>query len=730
VVGLDTLNGPQRAAVLHDRGPLVVFAGAGSGKTRVITHRIARLVTECGVQPWRVLAVTFTNRAAGEMRERLSHLAPGAAHDLWVGTFHSVCARLLRRHADRIGIPPNFTIYDEADQRAMIARVMRDLGLDDKRNPPKRIQWAIGQAKQEGKAPADLTPDGPFEDIVAKVYPAYEERMAKAGALDFEDLIYRLVSAMDKDPVLKGEVAGRYSHVLVDEFQDTNRMQSALVHTLGAEHRNVCVVGDDDQSIYRWRGADRRNILEFGVRFPDAQIIKLEQNYRSTKRILRAAHSIISRNIDREPKELWTDNENGGKVLVVRAEDERDEARLIAHAIEQFSSEGRSPSDVAVFYRTHAQSRVLEEALRARNTPYRVVGGMRFYERAEVKDVLAYLRVIEMPDDDVAMLRIINTPTRGIGKTSLDRVTDAASRNGWSVWATLDELERLGLGSGPTGKLRAFRELITSLQTESTNAGITSLAEAVLDRTGYLEALRAEDTPEADARMENLRELVGSIEEFEAEAEAPSLTSFLELVTLDSSAESDAAEKDRVTLMTVHAAKGLEFPIVFVSGLEEGMFPMKKNELWDDPEELEEERRLAYVALTRARERLILSWASVRRIYGQLQVGSPSRFLAELPEGDVQAIGGSASRPAPAYPRQPAWSAPAAPRETAASSDAYVDYGDGQASDMLRRGMRVRHAKFGVGRVTDVGAGLPPRVSVDFPGWGTKQIVSTFLEPA
>ncbi|MEZ4254804.1 MAG: UvrD-helicase domain-containing protein [Polyangiales bacterium] len=730
---LDTLNAPQREAVLHGDGPLVVFAGAGSGKTRVITYRIARLVEERRVPPWRILAVTFTNKAAGEMRERLEQLAPGSAHDLWVGTFHATCARLLRRHGDVVGIRQDFTIYDDSDQRAMVTRVMRDLGLDEKRNPPKRVQWAIGQAKQEGKLPEDMLVKDPPSEIAQRVYTAYQERMTRAGTLDFDDLIFQLVRGFEREPSLLDAVAGRFDYVLVDEFQDTNRVQSMLVNALAAKHKNLCVVGDDDQSIYRWRGADRRNILDFRQHFPEARIIKLEQNYRSTQRILRAAYSVISRNLDREPKELWTENVEGAKVIAVRTEDEREEARMIATGVDELRLAGRSLADIAIFYRTHAQSRVLEEALRSRNMAYRVVGGMRFYERAEVKDILGYLRALHNPDDDVSLLRIINTPARGIGKTSIERLVGLAFERRSSLWDAVQSADAVLTGAA-LKKVAAFRALMGALRTELETATLPDLAHAILDKSGYLDALDAEDTPEADARKENLQELVGSIDEFAEEAEQPTLASFLELVTLDSTA-AESTDEDRVTLMTVHAAKGLEFPVVFVAGLEEGVFPMKSSELWDDPDEMEEERRLAYVAFTRARERLVLSHASVRRIFGQLKIGQPSRFLAELPAEDVDFLGGgrSSAPPPRAVSHGPSWSPP--PRRTEARVEhegSYVDYGEGSdlSDEGLRQGMRVRHAKFGVGRVTAVGAGLPPRVSVDFPGWGTKQIVSTYLEPA
>ncbi|MEM7436498.1 MAG: 3'-5' exonuclease, partial [Myxococcota bacterium] len=517
---------------------------------------------------------------------------------------------------------------------------------------------------------------------------------------------------------------GRFSHVLVDEFQDTNQAQFRLVRALAAQHRNLCVVGDDDQSIYRWRGADRRNILDFRASFPDATLVKLEQNYRSTQRILRAANAVIARNVEREPKELWTDNDEGDPVLVVRTMDERDEARLVLRGVRELLGQGRSLSDVAVFYRTHAQSRVIEEALRGANIGYRIVGGMRFYDRAEVKDLLAYLRVATNPADDMSLLRIINTPSRGIGKTTINRVLDAAAEQGRSLWSVLDEGRMDTVGPAAAKRLAAFVRLIADLRAAAASEPpLGELGAALVEQTGYAEMLRHDDTPEADARFQNIQELVASMDEFHRERPEDGLPDFLENVTLQTSAD-EAADGDRVTLMTVHAAKGLEFPVVMVTGLEEQVFPFKGIDPWEDPEELEEERRLAYVAFTRAEERLVLSFAAIRRIFGQQRVGIPSRFLSELPPEDTQWIGARSSSSPPS--RDSARSAPSV-------TDSYVDYGEGSDLDGLeglRRGMQVRHPKFGVGEVREVVEGSPPRVSVRFPGWGTRKIIATYLEPA
>ncbi len=724
MLDLGALNSRQREAVVHAGGPLVVFAGAGSGKTRVITYRVAHLISQHGVAPWRILAVTFTNKAAGEMRERLLGLLGEEGSAVRVGTFHATCARLLRRHGQSTGLSKDFTIYDDQDQLALLKRVLRDLGLDEKRYQPKAMAGRINRAKQEVQGPQDIeTPDA-WSEVVRRVYTAYEERLHQANALDFGDLIYRTVRALETDEAFRAEVVGRFSHVLVDEFQDTNQAQFRLVRLLAEGHRNLCVVGDDDQSIYRWRGADRRNILDFRASFPDATLVKLEQNYRSTKRILRSANAVITRNTEREPKELWTDNEEGDAVLVVRTMDERDEARLVLRGVRELMAQGHSPSDVAVFYRTHAQSRVIEEALRGANIGYRIVGGMRFYDRAEVKDLLAYLRVMANPADDMSLLRIINTPARGIGKTTITRLLDHAAEQGRGLTDILAEGAIGQVGNAAAKRLAAFHGLMTELRDVAVSgAPLGEIGAEVVNQSGYAEMLRHDDSVEADARFQNVQELVASMDEFQREHPEGSLAEFLENVTLQTSADEQDGE-DRVTLMTVHAAKGLEFPIVMVTGLEEQVFPFRGIDPWEDPEELEEERRLAYVAFTRAEQKLILSFAAVRRIFGQQRVGIPSRFLTELPSEDIEWIGGRTSSPSAPAPREERRYEP---------DESYVDYSEG--SDLselegLRRGMQVRHPKFGVGEVKEVAPGSPPRVSVRFPGWGTRKIIASYLEPA
>ncbi len=753
-IDLEGLNDPQREAVLHGDGPLVVFAGAGSGKTRVITHRIAHLIAERGVSPYRILAVTFTNKAAAEMRERLEVLVGhkvstrGGIKSLQVGTFHSTCARLLRKHANDLGLDRGFSIYDDQDQRAMIKRVMTELNVNPKRIAAKAIQGAINHAKQEMVGPDDYVTEGdPFHEVIRRLYGTYEKHMRRANALDFGDLIYRMALGLEENTKLREELAGRFLHVLVDEFQDTNHAQLRLVRAFASGHGNLVVVGDDDQSIYGWRGADRRNILDFKQAYPQAVVIKLEQNYRSSQRILRVAHAVIARNVDREPKEMWTDNELGEPVFVVRTEDERDEARMVVRGIEELSGKGDSLDEVAVFYRTHAQSRVLEEALRQRNVPYRVVGGVRFYDRAEVKDLLAYLRVLVNPEDDVSVLRILNVPARGIGKTTAERLLNHASLHGTGVWQAIEQADdHARLNAGAKKKLRGFRELIERLRAKVPELVLNELAGEILEATGIVAKLKLDNNPESDARIQNLEELVGSMEEFlrdragEQEGD-PSVSDYLEEVTLATSADEDDA-REKVTLMTVHAAKGLEFDTVMVTGLEEGTFPMRGTEYGQDPDELEEERRLAYVAFTRARKQLILSYAQIRRLYGQVRPGNPSRFLEEMPREDVEWIGIAPRGTAPTRGRSGAgyggrapiasdpWDDVVAPTSPVVESgESYVDYGEVGAG--VVRGMRVRHKKFGIGKVLSVDTmGMTPKVEVIFQSGEKKRLALRFLQPA
>jgi DNA helicase II / ATP-dependent DNA helicase PcrA len=759
------LNEPQASAVVHSEGPLLVFAGAGSGKTRVITYRIANLVASLRVAPWRILAVTFTNKAAGEMRARLERLCGAElARALWVGTFHATCAKLLRIHGAAVGVQSNFVIYDSADQKAVVSRALKDLGLDEKRYPARAVLAHIHKHKQEGRGPDEAAAHSYVDDVALRLYRTYEERLRAANAVDFEDLILLVARLLSETP--EGDkIRRRFDYVLVDEFQDTNATQYRFLRELVSGHENLCVVGDDDQSIYRWRGADVRNIRYFRRDYPKATVVKLEQNYRSSARIVAAALGVISRSNEREPKELWTANEPGELVHVVAARDERDEAAFVVESIRRARADGTDLREIAVFYRIHAQSRVLEEAMRAANVPYQIIGGTKFYERAEIKDVLAYLRILLNPRSDVDLLRVVNVPGRGIGQTTVDRLAAWATAHDTSIFDALGHLDEVGdLGAAAKKKLAGFRTLLETLRAAGELAP-SEIVDRVLAETGYVQALQREDTAESDARIENLRELASSMQDYEAEAEAageiPGLAGFLERVTLVSDVDSVPAGPDaggprdvgRVVLMTVHGAKGLEFEHVLLTGMEEQMFPYKGV----DPgqgEELEEERRLAYVAITRARRHLSMTHTQMRQIFGTTRWNRPSRFLGELPNGVAEHVttkamsgemqfGRFVERREEPEARSGPWRHPqgsrpsAPPRESGPEPGGrYVDHDffddrTDPVSDMpLRRGARVKHDRFGDGEVLRVVSMGEPAVVAFFPGWGEKKILARFLKPA
>lgn len=776
-MALPELNAPQAEAVAHVDGPLLVFAGAGSGKTRVITYRIANLVARERVAPWRILAVTFTNKAAGEMRARLEHpeLLGPIARDLWVGTFHAVCVKFLRAYPEAIDRTRNFVIYDSTDQKAVVTRVLRDMGLDDRRYPPKLVLGRIHKEKQEGRGPKDMGLDSYFDDAIQKAYARYEEALRAANALDFEDLILGVVRILEsKSDAPEAVIHAReglekkFDYILVDEFQDTNQIQYRMLKALAARTRNLCVVGDDDQSIYRWRGADVRNIRGFRKDYPDARVVKLEQNYRSTKRIVSAALAVIASSAVREQKELWTDNDEGSAIRVIGAADERDEAACVVRAIRDAREAGIPTREIAVFYRVHAQSRVLEEALRATGLPYQIIGGMRFYERAEVKNALSYLRILVNPKSDVDMLRIINTPARGIGATSIERVATYASTQGLSVFEALERLEEFSadIGAAPRKRLLQFRELLKDLMVESKDKAPADVLRMVLAKSGYRRALETEDSAEAEGRLENLGELEGSMHDYaieaEARGEAPSLEGFLERVTLQS--DGDAAnDGEKVSLMTVHGAKGLEFELVLLTGMEEDMFPYRNQEP-RNAEEMDEERRLAYVAVTRARKHLVITHVRQRQIFGTTRLGVPSRFVGDLPSEAIEHLETAAARAAgtssrwidressfgdssrsygssrpsrsfapPPSTRSPARSPSRAPGERFVeyeSNDSSTDaQGDLHEGVSLRRGMMVRHERFGRGEVLAVVSASEPAALIFFPGWGEKKVFTRFLRP-
>ncbi len=764
------LNEPQTEAVLHVDGPLLVFAGAGSGKTRVITYRIANLVATHHVAPYKILAVTFTNKAAGEMRERLRHLlGEDVARDLWVGTFHATCARLLRRHHAAVGLGRDFVIYDDADQRSVVNRIVKDLQIDDKRYPPRMLLAQIHKNKQEGRGPGEMAVANYLEEVAVKVYSAYEAHLRASNACDFDDLLLHILRLVESDdPDLGDELqfpppevdlaseAGaairrQFKYVLVDEFQDTNNVQYRLVRAMVRAHGNLAVVGDDDQSIYSWRGADVRNIRGFSQDFPDAKVVRLEQNYRSSKRIVRAALGVIAPSAQRVPKDLWTANDEGELIKVRACNDERDEAAQVVGTIRAWEDEGFSRKEIAVLYRTHAQSRVLEEAMRSARIGYKIVGGLRFFDRAEIKDLLSYLRLTVNPKSDVDLLRVINVPTRGIGDTTVDRVQAVASARK----LTMVEAVRMvaagtleaNVAAAARKKLQAFVAIIDDLQARvSMPPG--DLAAYALERTGYAAMLDAEGTAEATTRIQNLEELVGSIRDYEesarAEGETPTLAGFLEKTALVTTADEQKTDQ-AVTMMTVHGAKGLEYRGVMIVGLEDELFPNKGVRPGDDnaesaADDLEEERRLAYVAITRAREKLVLLYASQRTLYGQTRYGRPSRFLKDLPQEDLEQLGGRSpfaprgwgNAPPPSQQtrgqqewRHPMWESNPPRNVERTPGERFIERDDAEG---LRRGMTVRHKKFGDGRVVELVEGPEPKVVADFPGWGQMTILQRFVQ--
>ena len=714
------LNPEQREAVEHVEGPMLVLAGAGSGKTRMLTHRIAHLIESGAARPWEILAVTFTNKAAREMRERVERLVGGREGDtrgVWVSTFHSTCVRILRRDGSHLGYEPNFAIYDQDDSLALVKRVLKALGADEKAWPPRGIRSAIDRMKNRGLLPADLTHEDSLEaKRLRDVYQRYQTELRRANALDFGDLILLTAKLFENHPGVLASYQRRWRYVLVDEYQDTNPIQYRLLRLLTAAHRNLCVVGDEDQSIYRFREADIRNILDFEKDFPGAKVVRLERNYRSTQPILSAASAVVANNVERKGKRLYTERSGGEPVRFFEAADERGEAAYVVGELLRLREKDEL-GEVAIFYRTHAQSRPLEEELLKYNLPYVVVGGTRFYDRAEVKDALAYLRVLRNPADTESLLRIVNTPARGIGRTTIERVLLAAEQAGTTLW---DALER-GLGGLPTAAAKRIAEFVALMRGFAPLFSGDAIAQplaAVLDRTGYLRALEAENTVEAEARLENLKELLAAVEEFErqnrgvpgADDEPRDLVDlFLEQVTLLADADQVDQTSERVPLMTVHVAKGLEFKHVFVVGVEEGIFPHFAS--LDDPSAIEEERRLCYVAMTRAMERLTLTNATMRRMYGSVRYNAPSRFLAEIPEELL-----SGRRRRPTRGSEPIFEP--GPR---------VDYSDAQwaADDLpvIREGMRVEHPIFGLGRITEVaGAGQAAKVTIRFERAGVKVI--------
>lgn len=742
----DTLNKPQKEAVFHTEGPLLILAGAGSGKTRVLTHRIAYLIEEKGVNPWNILAITFTNKAAEEMRQRVDSLVGIGAESIWVSTFHSMCVRILRRYIDRLGYDNRFTIYDTDDQKTLMKEVCRKTDIDTKRFKERMLLSVISSAKNEMILPEEfeLNAGGDFVQLkIAKVYKEYEAQMRANNALDFDDLLVKTVQLLETQPDVRENYQERFRYIMVDEYQDTNTVQFRLVSLLAGKYRNLCVVGDDDQSIYKFRGANIRNILDFEKEFSDAKVIKLEQNYRSVGNVLEVANSVIRNNKGRKEKTLWTDNEKGEKIRLRQFDTAYDEAQFIAEDIKDETAQGANYSDHAVLYRTNAQSRLLEEKFVAMNIPYKIVGGINFYSRREIKDVLSYLKTIDNGKDDLAVRRIINVPKRGIGLTTINRIQESAAARGIGFYDALSAPDLIpGIGRSAS-KLDSFAALIEYFKGRSEESGVTDLLTEVIEKTGYTESLEADDPEELEARVQNIDELVSKAAVYEESCsdrgERPTLSGFLEEVALVADIDSVAEDRDYVILMTLHSAKGLEFPHVYLAGMEDGLFPSYMSISGDDPEELEEERRLCYVGVTRAEEKLTLTCARMRLVRGERQYNSMSRFIKEMPSALIDTgkrEGGFSQNVSlgekrtyssevsgykrSAYAQKPAFAAIQKGSGLMAKKSEGLSYGVGD---------RVRHVKFGDGTVTEIKEGVRDyEVTVQFDTAGVRKMFALFAK--
>ena len=742
----DTLNKPQKEAVFHTEGPLLILAGAGSGKTRVLTHRIAYLIEEKGVNPWNILAITFTNKAAEEMRQRVDSLVGIGAESIWVSTFHSMCVRILRRYIDRLGYDNRFTIYDTDDQKTLMKEVCRKTDIDTKRFKERMLLSVISSAKNEMILPEEfeLNAGGDFVQLkIAKVYKEYEAQMRANNALDFDDLLVKTVQLLETQPDVRENYQERFRYIMVDEYQDTNTVQFRLVSLLAGKYRNLCVVGDDDQSIYKFRGANIRNILDFEKEFSDAKVIKLEQNYRSVGNVLEVANSVIRNNKGRKEKTLWTDNEKGEKIRLRQFDTAYDEAQFIAEDIKDETAQGANYSDHAVLYRTNAQSRLLEEKFVAMNIPYKIVGGINFYSRREIKDVLSYLKTIDNGKDDLAVRRIINVPKRGIGLITINRIQESAAARGIGFYDALSAPDLIpGIGRSAS-KLDSFAALIEYFKGRSEESGVTDLLTEVIEKTGYTESLEADDPEELEARVQNIDELVSKAAVYEESCsdrgERPTLSGFLEEVALVADIDSVAEDRDYVILMTLHSAKGLEFPHVYLAGMEDGLFPSYMSISGDDPEELEEERRLCYVGVTRAEEKLTLTCARMRLVRGERQYNSMSRFIKEMPSALIDTgkrEGGFSQNVSlgekrtyssevsgykrSAYAQKPAFAAIQKGSGLMAKKSEGLSYGVGD---------RVRHVKFGDGTVTEIKeGGRDYEVTVQFDTAGVRKMFALFAK--
>lgn len=751
----DTLNEPQREAVLHTDGPLLILAGAGSGKTRVLTHRIAYLIDERGVNPWNILAITFTNKAAEEMRQRVDSLVSFGAESIWVSTFHSACVRILRRFIDRLEYDNRFTIYDTDDQKTLMKEVCRKVDIDTKVYKERNLLAAVSSAKNEMILPDEfeLNAGGDFGQLkIAKVYREYEAQLKANNALDFDDLLVKTVQLLETQPDVLEYYQERFRYIMVDEYQDTNTVQFRLVRLLAGKYRNLCVVGDDDQSIYKFRGANIRNILDFEHEFPDAHVVRLEQNYRSTGNILNAANGVIRNNRNRKEKTLWTDNGEGEKIQLRQFDTAFDEAEYIAEDIKKEVQEGASYNDSAVLYRTNAQSRLFEEKFIAMNIPYKIVGGINFYARREIKDLLAYLKTVDNGQDDLAVRRIINVPKRGIGLTTINRIQESADERGIGFYEALLAPELIpGVGRS-VSKLDSFAALIEYFKGQTEKESITDLLREIIEKTRYVESLEAEDKVEAESRIENIDELVNKAAAYEEDCqdrgEEASLSGFLEEVALVADIDSLDEDQDYVVLMTLHSAKGLEFPHVYLAGMEDGLFPSYMTITSDDNEDLEEERRLCYVGITRAEEKLTLTCARRRMVRGETQFNKMSRFIKEIPmelidtgnrkieEGTQIPVQNTYSHAKEAFRARPFASQFSASQSSGKTTGKQPFSSLQKGSQILagksgslsyQVGDRVRHTKFGEGTVLEIKeGGRDYEVTVEFDSAGVRKMFAMF----
>ncbi len=735
---IENLNNMQKEAVLCTEGPLLILAGAGSGKTRVITNRIAYLVKEKGVNPKSILAITFTNKAAAEMRERIEGLVGMDAGGAWISTFHSACVRILRMYSHLIGYDNNFTIYDTDDQKTVIKNICKKFEIDTKRFKEKWFMGQISSAKDEliSESQFELDASGDFYlEKVARVYTEYQKELKRNNAFDFDDLIVKTVELFKQHPDILERFQERFRYISVDEYQDTNTAQFVFVSLLAKKYQNICVVGDDDQSIYKFRGANIGNILNFEKVFPKAKVIRLEQNYRSTQNILDAANSVIQNNKNRKAKKLWTENDAGAMIKLFHVENAYVEAERVVNQIKEFTDEGYKLNDCACLYRTNAQSRALEEAFLRANIPYKIVGGVNFYQRKEIKDVLAYLKTIDNARDDIAVRRIINVPKRGLGTAAVNAVQRVADDREINFFAAIDDGVNEGLFGKPGEKLREFRNMIEDLKESATQITLHELMDEVLEKSGYLKELEAENTVEAQTRIENIDELINKAVSYEDSADDPSLSGFLEEVSLIADIDSWSPDSDYVSLITVHSAKGLEFTNVFLCGMEDGLFPMNAAICSEDETDLEEERRLAYVAITRARKNLIITASRMRMVRGETMVSIISRFVREIPveliEPDRENIY-VASKPSEYNGSIPSKRASKEDffRKPYASSTAEKKFSSGEKAALdYKEGDMVSHMKFGEGVVTKiVDGGRDYEVTVDFKEAGTKKMFASFAK--